>query len=346
MNWSKQPSYLTGMMGSIATDTVSGTSELSDTNGFQNPRGTNLNNHDYGRAHVGGMNGTTILGKPNYINPHNTLYNNIGEIVLREQIFDIVVFINTNKKNHRICPDPFVFQVKFDGIKPKTEMICADINISPECSEEFAYCQYTKGDAQIVVPAKLINIRSVIVKALILPMHIDYKTNEDGSYSKCGQGLAKKYKYLILKIQGLETEYNYSNVDLLEKNTFIMKVDADMGVNNEFWIPLYNTVSFFESMLQNVNRIGVEIFDENGKLLCPTLDGKKHDFHAEYRKMIDGINALKKECNPKDVKEKIKKFLPKMLSLREITNCINPDLHLLFVAYKPQINTNIKFDHF
>ena len=78
MNWTRQKAYLTGEMGSYPTDSVrgvngvnniKGNSELSDTNGFIGSVGRSGSN--YQKAYIGGMDGSMIMGPPDYNNQNN-----------------------------------------------------------------------------------------------------------------------------------------------------------------------------------------------------------------------------------------------------------------------------------
>lgn len=334
MNWSRQKSYLTGMTGT-GTDVINGTSELTDTNAFNSTIDTTGKN--YKNAHIGGMNGTIMLSRQQYVNPNNILHNNMPENILNTQTFDNKIFIDSVLKDFSKHPEPYKFIVKFNGIQPTTEKIIVSID-----DHEFSYDKFLKGDTTLVIHKEFKNVKYVNINALILPTHVDYETCQDGSYRKIGEHIGKKNKYLIMKIEELNNGRSYSNMKNLGKDSFIMKLDDISGINNEFWIPIYGNVCYFDSRLETIDRLTVEICDERGRRLCTTLDGVNHDFFRDYRKTIDYAIILKKQNTPTSRKQ-LCDMLNKLKSLDMIVNCIAPELHLTFNTIEPQIDTDYNF---
>lgn len=353
MNRSRQKIYLTGM------------NELSEIDNIG--KNTNYQGYQkYQNAYQGGMNGSVLLNQPNYTNPNNTIHNNIGNNVLLEQTFDNKIFIDTSFCDHSKNCDPFKFTVKFNGRHAKINYISATVvteisnNINNmnnidnknniyidnkhkiyvnKDSNTFVYSKYLEGDSDIVFDRIFKNIKFVNVDALIMPDCITYKTNEDGSYSQCGHKLAKtKYKYLILKINELRNGRNYSNNPALGKESFIMKMDSDICLYNQIWIPIHKNVSYFDSQLKLIEKLNVEICDDKGVRLCTKLDGHCFDFFTDYRNTIDKVLHLQ-QLNTFDANEQIQQLLPKLKSLKNITESISPELHLTFNTLESQINT-------
>ncbi len=363
MNRSRQFAYMTGLNGGQGIDKVKGIDELGDSNGFNDgttssgknhPNVTYINglNNNYRDAFQGGMYGTMYMGNPDYVNPMNNLHNNIGDRVMLEQTFDNKIFIDTTFKDYSKHPEPFKFIVKFNSTDPTTKIVSINID---DCT--YSYSKYIDGETEIVFDRIFKNVKYVNVNAMILPNCIDYKTLNDGSYAPCGKKLANAaYKYLILKIDELKNGRCFSNNQSLGKEFFIMKKDDDASHNNQIWIPIYKNIGFFDSQLKFVDRLTVEICDDKGKRLCTTLDGKNYDFFADYRKIIDMINHLKHlntnqttnhttatiQCQ-RD--EQINKLIPKLKSLKIITDYLAPELHLTFNTLEPQIDTKPQFRH-
>lgn len=344
MNRSRQKAFLTGMNGTIATDKVRGVSELAETDGFNNvapnnnSNGTNGMGGNYQTGFMGGMNGTMFLGQPDYSNPNNTLHNNIGNRVLLEQTFDNKIFIDASFRDYSRHCEPFKFTVKFNGTNAKTESVYIIVD-----GVSYSYPKYIEGDTDVVIDRVFKNVRYVNVNALILPNHITFKTDPDGSYSHNGTSLAKThYKYIILKINELRNGRYYSNNPALGRESFIMKMDTDICINNQIWIPIHKNVSYFDSQLKLVDRLTVEICDDKGIRLCGKLDGKCHDFFADYRKTIDKVLHLQK-LNTPEAMEQIEELTPKLSSLKGITESLSPELHLTFNTIEPQIDTKPQY---
>lgn len=329
MNWTKQKAYLTGMNQHSKIDNVNGINPMCESSEFHNK---------YQDAYRGGTNGSVFLGKQNFTNPCNNLHNNINDHVLKEQYFDNKIFIDSQFKDHSKHYDPYAFIVKLNGIEPVIEKRYIDID-----GITYDYSIYLEGDTHVVLPKAFKNIKCINVNALIMPQYTDYESNDDGSYKPSNRQLARKYKYLLLKINELENHGQYSNNKYMGKECFIMKPYCESGINNEIWNPIHKTVNYFDSRLKTLNRLTVEICTDRGERLCTKLDGLNHDFHAEYRQLINKVIELRNN-NTIGADEIIRKLVPKLDSLKEITMCINPEIHLTFNTIEPQIDTVPLFD--
>ena len=334
MNRNKQKAFLTGANGSYSTDTVKGSSELADTNGFTGSVDSNYVGN-YNNAYKGGINGSVFLGLPDYGNPGDLLHNNVEERVLLEQVLDNKLFIDTSIRDFSKSPEPFKFVVKFNGTEAKTEDVYVMID-----GETYSYPKYLSGDTDVVMDRIFKNIKIVTINTLFLPRHIMYKTNDDGSYENVGGKIAKtNYKYLILKIAELSNNRCFSNNKTFGKESFMLRMDDEVCDHNHRWKPTSNAnIVYPNSRLQVINRLTVEICDDKGMRLCPTLDGKNYDFFREYRKLIDKIETLQSDGS-NSAKREIEELTPKIKSLRKITQHIAPELHITLGILEPHINT-------
>lgn len=336
MNRSRQRAFLTGANGSYSTDTVKGSNELADTNGFNGSMDSGYVGSYNNGSYKGGMNGSVFIGQPDYSNPGDILHNNVAERVLLEQVLDNKLFIDTSIRDFSKSPEPFRFVVKFNGTEAKTVDESVTLN-----GESFSYSRYLSGDTDVVMDRIFKNIKVVAINNLILPNHIVYKTNEeDGSYETVGGKLAKtNYKYLILKIAELSNNRCFSNNKAFGKESFIMKMDDEVCHHNHRWIPVSNaSLVYPDSRLMIINRLTVEICDDKGVRLCPKLDGENHDFFGEYRRLIDKINTLQEDGSKRALKE-IESLIPRLRSLKDITQYLAPELHITFGVLEPQVNT-------
>jgi hypothetical protein len=340
MNKSRQKAFLTGANGSYETDVVRGKSELSDSNGFNGSTDTTYFGN-YSTVYRGGIDGSVALGKPDYSNPGNIFHNNVGDRVITEQLYDNRLFIDSLLSDHSVYSEPFKFVIKFNGREPKTENIYVIID-----GESFGYPKYLEGDTCVVLDRMFKNVKLVTINSLIMPSSIEYKVNkETGAYEKTGRKLAKAaYKYLILKINELSNGRTFSNSKAFGQEAFIMKMDDEICFNNHRWIPISNNISYPDAKLQSIDRFNIEICNDRGTILYPTLDGKPHDFYGDYRKTIDKIVYLQTLGTPSSEAE-IKKLLPKLFSLKEIVMNLSPELHMTFTTYEPQVNTLPQFRH-
>ena len=334
MNISRQRAFLTGMNGGYLTDPVKGMNEMGDTNGFNGSIDSSYVGN-YNTSFKGGMNGNVILNQPDYKNQTNTLHNNIGEKVIQEQYLDNKLFIDAYFRDFSKSPDIFSFIIKFNGKEAVIENVSVYID-----NETYSYPKYIEGDTNVVIDRTFKNIKSVTINTLIMPNYIEYITQEDGSYKNNNVRLIKtSYRYILLKIKELSNERCFSNNKAFGKESFMMRIDDELCYCNHRLVPISNNnVSYNDSQLKTIDRLTVEICDDRGIILCPTLDGNNHDFFEEYRKTIGKILHLQ-SINSQYSKAEIEKLLPKLKSLKDITEHIAPELHLTFSTLEPQINT-------
>lgn len=341
MNKSRQKQFLTGANGGYSTDNVVGRSELQNTNGF-NGSLESAYVGTYNTAFQGGMDGSIHLGQIDYMNPRNTLHNNIGDRVLGEQVFDNKLFIDSELRDYSKYPNPFCFVVKFNGIEAQTELVYVDID-----GVTYSYKKFLSGDTAVVMDRTFKNIKVVVINTLFLPYSIEFTTQKDGSYVKSNNRLEKMfYKYIILKINELCNGRSFSNNKSFGQESFIMKMDDESCVNHHRWVPISNLVSYPDSRLRVIDRLTIEICNDKGEKLCPKLDGKPFDFFADYRKTIDKVLSLQQQNqqqhqqqNNKSSDEKIKALIPKLESLKHIISCLSPELHITLCTLDPQIQT-------
>ena len=339
MNTRNSSAYLTGMNGNYSSNPVRGLSEITDTNGFNSSFNGVLNNNTYKNAHSGGINGKTFLEKPSYENPKNMFHNNVGSNVLMEQIMSNKIFIDSSFQDHKKNPEPFKFIVKFNGIQPYYEE--TGIKFTSDDDEyEFNYCKYgssnikINGDSCVVIDKAFKNVKCVFIEELIMPIAICYYEDTDGSYKKSYNLAHNKYKYLILKINELSNERFYTNNKKIGNEAFIMKADKDICKNNHLWIPICDRVCYPASNLKNIDRLTIEICDDQNNRLIPQLDGKNHDFYDDYVKTIESVRT-QLENNQPIAPNTIKK----LSSLKEILRGLYPEIHMTIDTLDVQINT-------
>lgn len=274
-----------------------------------------------------------LLSQPNYKNQNNNIHNNIGSNVLLEQIYDNKIFIDTKFKDHTKHDNPYKFIVKFNGIDPKTEMVKTIVN-----NNSYEYQKYIDGDTTIVIDRVFKNVKSITIDTLFMPPIIDYVTQDDGSYKSISNAiLQKRYKYLILKIHELHNDKSYSNNKSFGRESFVMKIDDDSCFSHHRWTPISKQICYPLSQLNNINKLTIEICDNYGNTIVPTLDNKPYDFFKEYKKIID--NFVNNRYTPIEIVS----IEPKLNSLKEIIISLYPELHMTISTLESQINTSPQF---
>lgn len=335
MNRATRKEYLTGRNGYYETDQVKGVA--SDINAM-----TGYGKTD--QSFLGGMTGEQMVGSTNYHNPMNNLHNNIGTTALVTQNMDNKIFIDAEFRDTSYIDSknqPFKFTVRFKESEamPNTELITLDYN-----GNIYEYHRYKKGGREIVFPYVYHNVNFIIIDSLIMPTYIEYETQKDGSIvSILCREIVRTERYLVLKIEQLQDYKKVSNNPNLGDKCFIMKNDDTSGINHQFYIPIHDQITAFQSQLPTIDRLDIEICNRKGKKLIPTLDGAPHNFHRDYQ---DSIEELRVELNkPPECRdmEKINALEKRLLSLHNIVSCIDPEIHLTVNNVNQQINTDIKY---
>jgi hypothetical protein len=357
--------YLTGRNGHKKTDRVKGMSDQ-----------TFNSRHNIQNNTSGGLEGYTALSRDSHINNNKLFHNNVGDNLLREQNFGFRIFVDSTFRNFKFYPDPFNFRVRLNSIQPTIEEVSLNIPITITndnidligCDRDFSYQKYIDGgnDITITISKQITNVFSFNLNTVIFPKSLNYKTNDDGTISSIGKKISELYKYIILSIDEIRTDTKYSNTGIIGKDTFILKYDEDQGLESTYWYPIEETVEFFESRKQNIESLTFSFRTDKGKPLCPTLDGKEFDFHQEYKKQIDnaillndkllsqkpnkkkdiietkkGKISLKEKCSDDyiETKEKLSKLTNKLISLREIVECLYPQVHFTLNKSRAQLDT-------
>jgi hypothetical protein len=353
MNRATRKEYLTGRNGSYETDPVKGVTPSQqvgnqEMQGMPMMQGMQMHEHsNFGRTDEsfrGGMTGEQLVGVPNFQNPMNTLHNNLGQSVLFEQNMDNKVFIDAEFRDTSFTDSrnqPFKFTVRFKDSEqmPNSRTVTLEYN-----GEVYSYKTYKKKAAEIVFPFVYHNVNFVIIDNLIMPSHIEYATQSDGSIKKIpGRRLARTQRYIVLKVEQLNNCKKLSNNPKIDNRCFIMKNDDTSGVNNEFYIPIHDQLTTFQSQLPTIDRLDIDICDNKGDPLYPTLDGEIVNFHEVY---IESIDELEKElAKPPDEQNqnKIDRLELRLISLRQIVSCIDPELHITINNVNQQINTRVNY---
>lgn len=330
MNQATRKEYLTGRNGRYATDSVSGVT----------PNMLTYGNTD--KSFRGGMTGNVLASHPDYSNPHDTLHNNIGPVSVFEQYMDSKVFIDaefrdTSFTDNRSQPFKFTVRFKESSSPPIPTVVSFEYN-----GNIFEYNRYKRKSPEIILPHVFHNVKYAVIDNLIMPTHIAYQTEQNGSINKVeDMSLVRTEKYLVLRIDQFENHKKVSSNPKLDDKCFIMKNDDTSGVRNQFYIAIHDQITAFQSVLPTIDRMDIEVLDCKGNILEPTLDGEPTNFHELYQKTIEELRAVTELNNPNT--ELADRLENRLISLREIVGCIDPEIHITINAVVQQINTDTKW---
>ena len=74
-------------------------------------------------------------------------------------------------------------------------------------------------------------------------------------------------KFLVLKIKELKNNLIYSTNTGTSDNTFILHQDKLIGNCHTVWLTRFDTCSFPSTLLENINKLSIEICDNRGERL-------------------------------------------------------------------------------
>lgn len=308
---------------------------LTGVNGPNNIGGVGINTfNDYSKN---GYNNTdTIIGRNDYTTIP-LIHNNLLSNSFNEQTIDHCLFIdsrfrNTGKSSNK--NEPYFFEIDFGCDLPSSNVCSVEHD-----GEVYEYNRYVgKSTYQsVLMPYKYDNVECLTIDTLIMPIFLDYVTLEDGTIENTGQRLSRKERYLVLKIKELRSQRKVSNNPKIGEDAFIMKLDEDYCHFNEMYVPIHNKVSFFESNLKSLDKLTIEVCDKNGCRLESTLDGNYVNFNKLYHDAVKEMKELKKTGCTNE--ERLNCLENRLKSLRDIVECIDPQLHLTVYTIEPQLST-------
>jgi hypothetical protein len=227
-----------------------------------------------------------VIEKQDYRNRNNLIHNNINENLLVEQIIEYTLNIDSMDRSLVAYPNPFNFSVTFGGHGPtvdKQTFVRKNVNISNKQNVDNFEVQNIKyeGTPGPVINRKFKNVKFFRLDYIILPKTniiklIDPSQNSISS-SECildsclstidTDRLAKKYKYLVLRIREISCDNILGTNRYLENDTFILYPDKIMGSDHIMWLPTTGSRTYKNSSLENLNKLTFEILTPKGELL-------------------------------------------------------------------------------
>jgi hypothetical protein len=299
----------------------------------------NTTNNDLNRS--SGMNNfnnafrinSPFVEKQDFRNKNNMLHNNVNENLMVEQVIEYTLNIDSADRSHTAYPNPFNFVVTFGGhgrTVDRQRFVRKNFTVNGQQNynkQEIRNVEYEETPGPII-DRKFKNVKYLRIDYLILP-----KTNIviESDISGCsGSGedacistddsdyLAKKYKYLLLRIKEISTDNILGTNKNIQNDTFILYPDKIMGKSHIMWLPTTGNRNYKNSTLENLNRLTFEILDPNGELLY-IMSSTGDEIN---------INKVSNEC---------------------LLECINDNIQcnisLLLGVVENEMNTNTKFSY-
>jgi hypothetical protein len=193
---------------------------------------------------------TPIIDKFDFKNTKKTLHNNIDESVFAEAITEYQLFMDSNDRSLTAYQNPFKFSVIFAPSSRQTiNGITYDSTPNPVISRKFKNIKYIKLDF-IILPKTF----KVVKEGNIF----DTATTTD----------ITNLRYVVLKVKEITNNHVFSTNNLSDCS-FILYPDRDMGDNAKMWLSTCASRVFPNSLLGNLDRMTLEIYDDSNNLLEP-----------------------------------------------------------------------------
>lgn len=242
-----------------------------------------------------------FVEQTDFLNRHNVLHDNLGETLMSENIVDITLFLDGRDRSITAFPNPFKFTVSFNAASSRNG-----------------------GTPEPVIARSFKNVKSIKLDYMVLPKSYKAIRALDGTYTIDNSFNLNSSKYIILKIKEIDSpKHVFSTSNRIDDTTFILCPDRSLGTDHQLWIVIAGPRNFQNSLLGDINRMTIEVYDSDNNLLTPVdQDGNIIDFSLIYSNIV-----------PIDVRESLEELNKEL--------CINVSLTLSIV--ENEMNTNTKF---
>jgi hypothetical protein len=204
----------------------------------------------------------------NFINQKNMLHNNLGNILLNEEIREYSVMIDSKDRNYQVYPDPFLYEVKFHPLPKTKEMVNGK------------YVTYE--EPAPTINDNFTNVRYIKLEEILLPMYNCLRVGEDEDED--GE-VVKKWKVDVLKpitdnlyiILSLGNEYaneNYKSTnDVLSDSFATIYYDSKANNTHYFGCTSNGLKMFPQDHLAKIEKLKISFTDPYGQpIRCPHVD--------------------------------------------------------------------------
>ena len=215
-------------------------------------QGTRYNN--FGQAF---SQNNTMIDRSDFTNRGGMMHNNMGDKLMSESITEYKVHINSKDRHVSTYPSPFKFKILFGTTYEEFTI-----------ARKFKNVKYVTLDSVILPRTIALDTLKTddLSEPEIYPAGSEYIT-PSAEQSNNPLSILSRRRYLVVKIDELESLRNLGTSIYNDKNTFMLMHDCRMGIDSTLWKPIHSTVIFQNSLLRNLNNFTITILDETGKEL-------------------------------------------------------------------------------
>jgi len=170
---------------------------------------------------------------------------------------DYTLYIDSGDRSTVVYPNPFNFIVSLGGAGSSTNAMYNPL------TQTYVRNTYS-GVPMPRIEKNFKNIKYICIDKIFFPKNIVY--NLVGNDYTGLVPLSKKYRYLIVRIKELDNNKLLSTNIHVKDDSFIIYRDKDLGgCNAEIWIAAQPKRTYLKSALKNLDRLSIEIVDNEGK---------------------------------------------------------------------------------
>lgn len=230
---------MNGNMNKKINNMSNGFNPISQQSMMQQQMGGNFSNCFNGNP--------TLIGKPDFSNKGGVLHNNLNNDLHELKISEYKVHIHTKDRDKEKCPSIFNIRVPVGS------------NDAFSIKKKFKKVKYISLDS-VILPRTIAIDVSDIASNNLYPAASRYPSTPSSTPDLFTT--LTNHKYLILKIEELETNKNLGTSSFIDKNTFILTDDGSMGIDNVIWKPIHGTVIYPSSKPFCLSKLSITLYDE------------------------------------------------------------------------------------
>lgn len=205
----------------------------------------------------------------NFTNQNNILHNNLGNILLNEEIREYSVMIDSKDRNYQVYPDPFCYEVKFHPLPKSKEKINGKIVVheepAPTINDNFTHVRYIK------------------LEKISLPLYnrIKKKIEEDDNeyYEKWVVDTLKPLTdnlYIVLSLGNEYADDNYKSTNDVLSESFATIYFNSKANNTHYFGCTSNGLKIFpQDQLGKIDKLKITFMDPYGQpIRCGHINKK------------------------------------------------------------------------
>jgi hypothetical protein len=180
------------------------------------------------------------IERPNYKNPNRLLHNNVGKIMLAEQIREYRININSADRNITTYPNQFNFKVKFGGVGTNTP----------------------------IIPRVFKNVKFIKLDEVRLPKAFHIEDSGGGNWV-VSTGTDYQFineMYVVVKIPEIGRNNVYGTRSSLSDNSFVLIYDKVLGEYYTDYLTSNNVYSYPDDGLIDLSNMTIQLMNVDGTI--------------------------------------------------------------------------------